>query len=657
MTGRGPGALPGRILLALLVVASLAPVANWIPSERSVPWYPEAVRQWALGLVVLIGGGVVLAAASRRVTGLWRSGAVAEGLARFDPADSRALLLVVALVGVVYLLVARFVFDGRPLLIDEAVQLFQARTYASGRLWLPVDPDPAFRSTLNLVEQGGRWFGHFPPGWPVLLALGDLVHLGWAVGPIVGAATVGMWGLVLVRAESRPSVRAGALLLFGLAPFPMFLASSHMNHGPVLFWLLAALAGWLALRERPGAGRAVATGFALGMAGITRPADAVAFAIPAAVWAALWARDTGRIRDLGAIVAGAVLPVAFLLVVNQATTGSIWQSGYELLWGSNVGLGFHAAPYGPPHTPVRGLELVSLYLLRLNRFLFEAPVPGLVAGGLALLLAPRLGAVDRFLLAAAGTLLLVYFAYWHDGFFLGPRFVYPLVPVVALWTARLPGLVRDRWGDGLAYRTTGFAMAGAVAGAVAIGIPARLGANSAIQMAMRVDPDREAEAAGVRDAVVFVRESWGAQLLARMWSLGVSKPAAERFYRNIDSCVLDRALLAIERGERPGPAAAQLEPLQADSARLVRSPFSPDTSERVLNGAKYERRCVDRINEDRAGFTILAPWLLSRRTDILFVRDLAERNASLLARYPGRQAFRVSQPPDSVGFRWERIER
>ncbi len=657
MTPRGASAYLGRVLVALLVFASLAPVADWIPSERGVPWYPGASREWALGLVVLLGGGAALAVASRRVAGLWRPGAMAEGLARFDPADPRALGLVVALVLLVYLLVARLVFDGRPLLIDEAVHLFQARTYASGRLWIPVDPDPAFRSTLNLVDHDGRWFGHFPPGWPLLLALGDLLRIPWVVGPLVGAATVGMWGLVLRRAEPRPSVRAGALLLFGLAPFPMFLASSHMNHGPVLFWLLAALAGWLALGERPGPGLALATGVALGMAGITRPADALAFAIPAGVWAVLRVRETGRVRDLGLIALGALGPVVFLLAVNHATTGSALQSGYQLLWGPNVGLGFHAAPYGPPHTPIRGLELMSLYLLRLNLFLFEAPVPGLVAAGLALLLAPRLGSVDRYLLAAAAALLLVYFAYWHDGFFLGPRFIYPVAPVVALWTARLPQLVRARWGDGLAHRTTTFAMAGAILGSLALGIPARLGTNSEIQAAMRVDPDRAAEAAGVRDAVVFVRESWGAQVLARMWALGVAKPEAERYYRNIDTCVLDRALLAIERGETPGPAAPALESLQVDSARLVRSPFSPDTSERVLNGAKYDRRCVDRINQDRAGFTILAPWLLSRRADLLFVRDLHERNASLLARHPDRQAYRVWQPTDSAGVRWERIQR
>ena len=51
-----------------------------------------------------------------------------------------------------------------------------------------------------------------------------------------------------------------------------------------------------------------------------------------------------------------------------------------------------------------------------------------------------------------------------------------------------------------------------------------------------------------------VRESWGAQLLARLWALGLPRPVADRYYRTIDSCLLDRALGSLEAagpGARP----------------------------------------------------------------------------------------------------------
>ncbi|MFN0178441.1 MAG: hypothetical protein ACKVZ0_06540 [Gemmatimonadales bacterium] len=626
-----------RLVIAALLAVSLLPIANWIPSERATPWYGVVATNWLVLGGGCLAGAVLVGWLGGRAPARWRTGALAGLLGRFDPIRPPALALVTFLALAAYLAVAVGIFQTRPILIDEIVFLFQARSYTAGRLWLPVDSDPAFRSVLHLVEHGGRWFGHFPPGWPALLAVGEWVGRAWLIGPLVGAATVAAWGRVLVRLEERPSVRGGALLLFALAPFVAFMAGSQMNHSAALLWILVALVAWLALRAGAGMGAAVGAGFALGMAAITRPLDALAFGLPAAIWVLGWARAGGRGRFVVAMAVAALVPLAGMLAVNAATTGSAWQSGYQLLWGPNVGLGFHPAPYGPAHTPSRGFELVALYLLRLNVYLFEAPVPGLLAAGLALILVPRWGPIDRYLLVSAGALLLGYFAYWHDGFFLGPRFVYPLVPLVTLWTARLPSAVGAGFGDG--PRRAAAALLGfATLGALAIGIPVRAGQHAAFQPALRFDADRAATAAGIRDAVVLVRESWGSQLLARLWALGATRPQAERFYRNVDSCRLDHAIDSLERAGRPG-GLERLVPLMSDSARLVASPFSPDTSERVLDGARYDQRCAARINEDRAGTALLAPTVLSRRADLVFVRDLQWRNRVILEREPSKAVY------------------
>ena len=137
----------------------------------------------------------------------------------------------------------------------------------------------------------------------------------------------------------------------------------------------------------------------------------------------------------------------------------------------------------------------------------------------------------------------------------------------------------------------------------------------------------------------------GSQLLARMWALGISKPAAERYYRNIDACRLDRALAQQERSGGAGAIEAVLGPLMADSARLVKSPFSPDSSERFEQGAPYAPGCVARVNEDRQGTAVLAPFLLSRRPDLWFGRDLQERNRVILAAHPTAAVYLLFQPP------------
>ena len=133
-----------------------------------------------------------------------------------------------------------------------------------------------------------------------------------------------------------------------------------------------------------------------------------------------------------------------------------------------------------------------------------------------------------------------------------------------------------------------------------------------------------------------------------MGALGASRSAAERYYHGIDTCILDHALTDAER--EPGiPLDARLAPLLADSARLLASPFSADTSERAQNGASYDSRCMARIAESRQGTALLAPTLLSRRPDLLFVRDLHERNAKLVSADPTKALYLLAKgPADSV---------
>jgi len=55
-----------------------------------------------------------------------------------------------------------------------------------------------------------------------------------------------------------------------------------------------------------------------------------------------------------------------------------------------------------------------------------------------------------------------------------------------------------------------------------------------------------------------------------------------------------------------------LIPLTRDSARTIASPWSSDATERFLPGTRYSLRCRPRLEEDRDGFTVLAPLLLAR---------------------------------------------
>jgi hypothetical protein len=242
-------------------------------------------------------------------------------------------------------------------------------------------------------------------------------------------------------------------------------------------------------------------------------------------------------------------------------------------------------------------------------------------------------------------LIFFYFLYWHDGFYLGPRFVFPLLPVLILWAARLPLVIRDRIASPHLRRSIGAALAFSVVGAVVFSLPVRVASYHAGLTSMRVDYAGAAERHGVRNALVFVRESWGAQLIARLWALGVSRPMTESLYRGTDSCHLEQVISDLEQGGIRGPLAEYrlAAALTADSAYVTKSTLTPDPTERVRPGAHYTAVCLQRIADDRQGFLHFAPLRLVTTGGNVYARDLHARDSLLLAEYPERSIYLLAR--------------
>ncbi|MEO5826054.1 MAG: hypothetical protein ABIR59_09215 [Gemmatimonadales bacterium] len=623
-----------RLLAAVLAVLGLLPVANWIVGGHSAPWYTDRLDGWLSGGAIAVGVAVIASIALRRWPHLWRGGAWQRLALRWKNGGRSADAAIALSVLLICALVSQFVLSARPLLIDEIIQVYQARIFASGRLWLDAPLHPEFTSAQHLLDWGGKVFGQFPAGGPALLALGTIVSAEWLVGPVATALASFIFARLLRRIEPRDGTALAALLLFSLAPFVLFLGASMMNH---ITTTAALLAGALALSHatddsgsRPLA--AFACGLALGVAASIRPLDAVAFAIPSAGWLAWRAR--GGMPHLLALIAsgvGVAIPVAALLAVNNAQTGDPFTFGYIAMWGATHEIGFHQTPWGDQHTPLRGLELVNLYLLRMQTYLFESVTPALLFATAALLLVRRTSAFDRWMMVCGAGLMGAYFAYWHDGFYLGPRFLLPMVPLLVLWTARLPAelanrQVDERWSRGVLM--TG--VLSLVLGAAML-LPIRAAQYRNGMLSLKIDVEAVAEAAGVSNAIVLVRESWGAQVVARLWAAGVSRSDAEMVFRTTDICVLDDAL---ERAARDGADAntllKRLAPSRADSSQLVAMRYSADTFPRLLRGRTLRGRCLRRVVEDRAGFALFPPLLLARNNENLYLRDLHARDSLVI---------------------------
>lgn len=647
------GKVLSRAIATGLAILGFLPIANWIAGGHTAPWYGQVAQSWVSGTAIVFGAIVVLVILSRRRAVGFAANVATRAGQWFDRQPRGSSLILSIAATALYATVALTVFDGRPLFIDEIVQLYQARVYAAGHLVDRVGPFPEFFGALNVVSAGDHQFGQFPPGGPAHLMLGVLLGAPWLVTPLLGGATVYVFASLVRHIEPEPSVALAAVLLLAFSPFMVFMAGSQMNHVSTLLWIIIAWLACLRLTSAPTPGRrwALLFGLAAGIAASVRPVDALALTAPAF---GLWIASLRSRRDVqsGLFVAiGLAVPMTALLAYNNATTGSPLLFGYELMWGKSHSLGFHASPWGVAHTPARGLELLSLYALRMQSYLFESPTPSLLPVIITLAIASGVARFDRMMLWATVLLAGAYFAYWHDGFYLGPRFFFVLTPLLALLAARAPravGVITQR-AAARQYAFVALAISFLIGVGTGLPVRARLYTQNLASSRHRL----AADSLGERSALVFVRESWGSQVLARLWGRQVERPAAELLYRSVDTCMLDSAVTALEQHNVAGPQArAALWPLLRDSMKVLPSSLSPDETERVLPGSAYPPRCAAQIAADHQGLALYPPLLAEPRGTLLFARDLGERNALLAKYYPDRAAYLLLAPlPGELTYR------
>ena len=660
------------ICAALIVaVLGLAPIAHWIPGGYRTPFYSSLAMEWLSGTAVVVGIAAVLAILSRHTRELWIEDAVLR-IAKQMTRPRWAFVGGAALVAFgAYALTSVLLFKGRPIFLDEMSQLLQARAYARGSLTTSTGPFAEFVSILHTVYADGRGYSQFPPGGPAMLAIGMLLGVPWLVNPLCGAVAVGAFAWFVLATEQQRSVAVGAVVLFALAPFMLFMSASHMNHVPTLMWLTVAMAALVAtLREGVRPGAAFLCGFSLGAAAAIRPVDGLAFALPAGLWLAWRAvRETVRgdeVRRRAAWIelfcagVGVALPMLAVMWVNSKTTGAPLLFGYEVLWGKRHALGFHDAPWGPPHTPARGFEQLNLYFLRLQSYLFDAPVPALLAAVAALVLARRVSSIDRYFAASSLLLIGMYWAYWHYGFLLGPRFMFPLIPAVVLWTARLPALVRERWRGSLWHRGVTYGYLVAVIITFTYTVPIRWREYASGFAIERLPVQALERAYRVSNALVLVREPWSSQLVARLWALGVPHRETESLTHEVDACRLEEAVLALERQGTRGPSAmSALMPLLRDRDQVKLATLPSGAFWPVQPSVEYSPQCRERVHESSTGVVPLAPLLLSGGPTNVYVRDLHARDSLLLKQHPNRPIFVIRRDSSAAGvtLRYHRASR
>ncbi|MFQ5703391.1 MAG: hypothetical protein ACE5HT_05140 [Gemmatimonadales bacterium] len=625
-----------------LIVLPVLPIARWVGAPDQGPVWQPQVEAWSIGLIVVLVGGVIAGRLFEEIR-----------LPRVDlpqiPPPLWAALLALGFTALSAYAVLD-AFSRNPQLIDEIAQLLQARVFAAGRLAAPAPRPPEFFLIAQTLITEAGWVSQYPPGEVLLLAAGMVVHLEWLINPVLGGISV---FLVFLLGRGLYGTRTGLVgaFLFASSSWTIFMSATYMNHvGSVAFALVAWVLVFASRTLRPK--QVVMAGFFLACVAATRPLDAVAATVPIVVWFA-----TSRRIHVALWLGLGALPVAFALgYVNWRVFGSALTIGYTALQGSETGLGFHIDPWGRFYSPLIGLGNMASAVRRLHIYFYEWPIPALLPLALWAILSRQ--STRRSLIVATGIVAgpLLYFFYWHSGFYPGPRFYYIAAPFVALamahgcrWTWLRARTVRGP----VTIRTALLGAATIVMfwGWVSL-VPARWHTYRSQLAVLKRHPERELARLGVKRALVIVPESWSSRIVTELWGLGAPPALVERVFRHADSCELYRFARAV-RGRQLSTAelASDLEKLVVRSGALPRPrPDWPDPALRLRPGP-IAPDCQLEMKRDLNGFTLYGQLAWRNRvgldSGIVFARDLYELNHELFARYSGWPVWRYAPPRES----------
>ena len=665
---RGPGegernahAWSARLFALFLVLFGLVPLANLVSALTPETWWNAAAAHWAMLTVVTLTFAYAFAwVLGDRLDRAW------DALERavLEPSPRSFGLTCALLAFALAAATSWFAFARRWVSVDEAIAIWHGRLILAGHLWVPADPDPVFFAGFDIPAAGGRWYSPVPIGGPALMALGDLLHAQWLIGPALTGVTVFAFYRFAARAFGEATAR-GATLVLTYAGSIELMGATRMTHVPALALImlaLAALARWSAAGDRGTAfAGAVAIGACLGATVAFRPYDAaIAAAVIGAFQLAALRGPAWRARSLAVQVLAGAIPVAIVLAANHAMTGSALRFGYEALNGPEHDPGFHVSPYGFEHSPLRGVMLASSYLMRLNESLLYWPIPAILVIVAGLFAMRRVTRWDVLTFAMIAAFVGAYGAYWFDGDMFGPRFLYPVVPLFVLLAARAPSLVAAHL-RGTARRAMLLVIPLCLCYSWLVpdarfGFLRRVLQQRTFAPSGRIDIERLIASVPAKPALLFAPTGWRDRLLARLLALGVPQGEAIQLHDFADACDLQHA---IEREERMvSDPAARLPRLvaatRADAPAPLRPELGTDGSIRLRDVAGLSPDCAREIAADSVGYINFAALLPYDAVDadghlagaVILARDLGDaRNEALRARFGGRSWYRVRRSP------------
>lgn len=350
----------------------------------------------------------------------------------------------------------RHVLTAIPNTGDEYSLLFQARIFSTLRWTAPAPPHAELFAPHYVETRAGRWFGIYPPLYPLLLALGQGLGGPEATAAALSSASLLLAHRLVLRGYRDAALAWTATLLLFVAPSFRFYSASYSSHvGALAAVLLCWNLLWDAL-ESGGRSRWLAVGLTAGAAAGIRPFEAFWALGPAGLLALavrLRRRRPGAWRGPLSAAAAAGAALALLLYANSRFSGA-WDAsvyldvvnqggklaaGRNLAWGQAVRLWAMLADAAKWLFGYGGFRSGNLKDVTAADWNFSLPL--LCAGALWCAGAAARGGptrrADALFVAVAASVVAGHLFYDKDGGRFGERRFYEASAVFCLFAARL----------------------------------------------------------------------------------------------------------------------------------------------------------------------------------------------------------------------------
>ncbi len=281
-------------------------VFRWSPWDALFVFWPRPQASFLILFFLLIFFGNPLRSAYSRL---------------MDQSPGRWMLAGSLISFVISTALALLPLESLPHTPDGICYLWQAKTFAMGRLFVQSHDLPEFFNQLFFINDG-RWYSLFQPGFPFLMTVFVLLKIPMLLNPLLTAIAVVLVYPIGRRVFNDRTAKLG-LLMLALSPMHLAIGATMLSHSFAMVLTELAVLFSLKLEEENRGRDAAILGAALGWLFLSRAMNGtVMVLLTMAFLLGLWVRHRITWRTI-AVCLGVAFPFLCLqYAYNHALTGN-----------------------------------------------------------------------------------------------------------------------------------------------------------------------------------------------------------------------------------------------------------------------------------------------------------------------------------------------